>query len=108
MFRARKTLAQLSIAGTIAALGVLGAPASASATPVAPGLDCTTGSGGTFPSYYGTGTCTGTGKWLLRVSCSFGFTYDSPAVLNIDDTQSITYGSCNIGVDSVEVVPLRG
>ena len=103
----KRKIAQVSAAAAVVGASLLGAALPASAVQVGDGLSCTTGSAGSFPSYYGWGTCTGTGKWLLRVSCSWGFTYDSPVVLNFNDTQSISYGSCNWGVSSVTAVAVR-
>lgn len=101
-----RRLAGAALVTAAAAAGVLGAAAPASAAATASSLTCTTGSGGSFGGYYGWGSCSGTGYWKLRVSCTAGFTYDSPTVLNFEDTQSIRYGSCYWGVSSVQVVRL--
>ncbi|MDI6105407.1 hypothetical protein QLQ12_43180 [Actinoplanes sp. NEAU-A12] len=100
--------ALLATSGALLTTALLGVGAPAAASPVTPFLDCTTTSGGSFPSYHGQGTCTGSGRWLLRVSCSFGFTYDSPPTLNFNNTQTVRYGACNWGVNSVQVIPLAG
>jgi hypothetical protein len=106
---AGRRLATLAATATVVVAATLATGASASASPVTPYLDCTTGSG-QWPSgqYYGTATCTGSGRWLLRVNCSWSpFSYDSPAVVNLQDTQTMTYGNCWFGVESATVIPLR-
>jgi len=117
MPRIQRTLVRAATMGGLTAAAVamtLSAASPASASPAraattgvaASSLQCTTGSGGSFGSYYGWGSCTGTGTWKLRVSCTAGFTYDSPIVINIQDTQLIRYGSCTWGVSSATVIRL--
>lgn len=84
-------------------------PAAARAASITPvyGMDCHTGVGGSWPSYYGFATCSGAGYWLVRTVCTAGFTYDSPPVNQMGGgTMSAQSGSCIWGVDSVQVVEI--
>ena len=102
-WRRRAGLAAAAMA--MAGAGVLAAatPAAAATTPYW-GMNCLTGTGGSFGSYYGWASCTGTGVWAVRTSCTAGFTYTSPKVIQIQQTEIAYAGSCYWGVSSVQVV----
>ena len=104
-------------AGVALAVGaVLAAAAPASATGSgqgvrAPGfttpywgMSCNTGTGGSFGNYYGWASCSGTGVWRVRTSCTAGFTYTSPKVIQVESTQIASAGACYWGVSSVQVL----
>lgn len=67
-------------------------------------MNCLTGTGGSFGGYYGWASCTGTGVWAVRTSCSYGLTYTSPKVIQVEQTEIAYAGSCPWGVSSVQVV----
>jgi hypothetical protein len=94
-----------------AALGLAGA-ATASAQPARPlttpyfGMTCWTWKTGILGDYYGNATCAGPGQWYLKVSCTAGFTYNSPMALQLGATEQGTRkaGSCYWGVNSMQIV----
>lgn len=105
MQRTKRTLARIATAGTLAAASITGGVLATAAPAAAASLSCVTGTGQwSSGNYYGWGSCTGTGTWRLRVSCSFGFTTHSPLVINVNSTELIRYGECYWGVSSVQVV----
>jgi hypothetical protein len=106
---AAATSAALAGASPAAAAKSTATPAGgvhAASTPVY-GMDCQTGIGGSWPSYFGSATCSGAGYWLVRTVCTAGFTYDSQPVWQLGGgTMSAQSGSCFWGVDSVQVIEL--
>lgn len=104
--------AVLLAAGTMAmGLSIAAAsPASAFVTPRY-GMTCNTGVTGSFGAYKGYATCYTPilAKWKVRVSCSFGFTYDSVAVFTSPSNGWYTLSpapTCYWGVNSVSVIEL--
>jgi hypothetical protein len=98
--RRRAALALMVGACSLGALGTATASAAVFTTPLY-GMTCHTYTSGSN----GTASCTGSGKWLVAVSCNWGQTYRSGYRVNIEwyDTSIASAGSCWWGVNSVWV-----
>jgi hypothetical protein len=74
-------------------------------------MTCSTGVSGSFRAYSGYATCYTPilAKWKVRVSCSYGFTYDSIIVYTDPSGGWYTLSpstTCYWGVNSVSVIEL--
>jgi hypothetical protein len=101
--------AAAAAAVTSAALTVASPASAARGDAITPvyNMDCSTGVGYSWPTYYGYATCSGAGYWLVKTVCTAGFTYDSAPVWQMGGgTMSAQSGSCVWGVDSVRVVEI--
>lgn len=110
MIRRSAAAVGAGLLGTVMAVAAA-TPASAFVTPRY-GMTCYTGTSGGFTAYRGFADCysPNLAKWLVRVNCYLGGTYDSLIYLT-DQNDGWVRGTppqtCYWGINSVTVVELR-
>ena len=96
----RKAPAVGAAAVAIAGLGLLTAPSAAAAQTPVYHMNCVAGISGN----QGWGTCTGTGRWVVRAECAWSPLYSVSSGGWTDGTVTRWTSSCTFGVESVRIV----
>ncbi|MEV0181682.1 hypothetical protein AB0I54_20630 [Streptomyces sp. NPDC050625] len=100
----RSRLKKAPVVGALAlattGLGILAAPSASAATTPVYHMNCTVGIWGN----QGWGTCTGTGRWVVRAECAWSPLYSTSAGGWTDGTVTKWTDSCAFGVESVRIV----
>ncbi|GGW69788.1 hypothetical protein [Streptomyces xantholiticus] len=102
--RKRSTLVnRTSLLGSLvvaAGATLLAAPAAQAATTPVYHMNCVTGISGN----QGWGTCTGSGRWVVRAECAWSPLYSVSSGGWTDGTVTKWTSSCAFGVESVRIV----